>query len=126
MSWKRILYSLFVVFIAVTAALAGPAIPNNTAQAAATQIIQNGFIAHPYLGINYQPITPDIASAYRVPAQWGVYFTGVASGSPVSKGGLQQGDHHQHQWNQLDETHQYLNVLLTNQPGEQVKLQSTA
>ena len=101
----------------------GFAIPINTAQAVATQIIQNGYIAHPYLGINYQPITPDIASAYRLPAQWGVYITSVASGSPASKAGLQQGDIITSiNGTAIDETHQYLNLLLTYQPGEQVKL----
>ena len=47
----------------------GFAIPINTAQAVADQIIQNGYISRPYMGINFQPITPDIANAYNLPVQ---------------------------------------------------------
>jgi serine protease Do len=101
----------------------GFAIPINTAQAVATQLIQKGFVARPYLGINYQPITPDIAAAYRLPAQWGVYVTNVSASSPASKADLRQGDIIVRIGDTaLDETHQYLNILLTYQPGDQVTL----
>jgi serine protease Do len=101
----------------------GFAIPSNTLTAIASQILQKGFVARPYLGISYQPITPDIAAAYRLPAQWGVYVTNVTSNSPASKAGLRQGDIIVRIGNTaLDETHQYLNILLTYQPGDQVML----
>ncbi len=47
----------------------GFAIPINTAQAVAEQIIQKGYISRPFMGINFQPITPDIANAYNLPVQ---------------------------------------------------------
>src|SRR5512133_193885 len=50
----------------------GFAIPINTAQAVAQQIIQQGYFARPYLGISFQPINPDIALRYNLPSQWGV------------------------------------------------------
>jgi serine protease Do len=91
----------------------GFAIPVNTAQAVASQILQNGYIAHPYLGINYQPITPDIAAAYNLPAQWGVYVTNVSSNSPaITRIGATT----------LDESHPYINTLFTYKPGDQVTL----
>ena len=40
----------------------GFAIPIDTAQAVASQIIDKGYFAHPFLGITYQPITPAIAT----------------------------------------------------------------
>lgn len=101
----------------------GFAIPIDTAQAVAAQIIQKGYFAHPYLGIAYQPIAPDIANAYNLPVQWGVYVTRVASNSPASKAGLQQGDIITRVGSvELDETHSYLNTLYTYKPGDQVSL----
>ncbi len=101
----------------------GFAIPINTAQAVATQIIQKGYFAHPYLGISYQPIAPDIAGAYSLPVQWGAYVTRVASGSPASQAGLQQGDIITKVGDiAIDQDHSYLNTLYTYKPGDRVTL----
>ncbi len=101
----------------------GFAIPINTAQAVAQQIIQKGYFSHPYLGIGYQPITPDIAAAYSLPAQWGVYVTQVAANSPASQVGLQRGDIITKVGDvTLDDSHSYLNTLYTYKPGETVTL----
>ncbi len=101
----------------------GFAIPIDTAQAVASQIIQKGYFSHPYLGIAYQPIAPDIANAYNLPVQWGIYVTRVAANSPASSAGLQQGDIITKVGNvTLDETHSYLNTLYTYKPGDEVAL----
>jgi len=101
----------------------GFAIPINTAQAVATQIIQKGYFSHPYIGIAYQPIAPDIASAYNLPVQWGAYVTRVAADSPASKAGLQQGDIITQVGSvAIDQNHSYLNTLYTYKPGDQVTL----
>jgi len=99
----------------------GFAIPINTARAVATELIQSGHITHPYLGIGFQPISPDIASAYNLPVQWGAYITGVASGSPAAKANLQQGDIITSIGGvAIDTNHSYLNILFTFKPGDQV------
>lgn len=101
----------------------GFAIPINTAQAVAQQILQKGFVPHPYLGIQWQAITPDIAARYRLPADWGVYITDVTANSPASKADLRQGDIITGIDDvTLDETHSYLNTLFIHQPGDQVTL----
>lgn len=101
----------------------GFAIPANTAQAIAQQIIQLGYFSRPYIGINYQPIDPNIAARYNLPAQWGVYITEVASDSPASVAGLQQGDIITKLGDiTLDETHSYVNTLFTFKPGDQITL----
>lgn len=101
----------------------GFAIPINTAQAVAQQIIQKGYFAHPYLGIGYQPIAPDISAAYNLPVQWGVYVTQVAANSPASQAGLQRGDIITKVGAvTLDDTHSYLNTLYTYKPGDAVSL----
>ena len=101
----------------------GFAIPINTAQAVATQIIQKGYFAHPYVGIAYQPIAPDIASNYNLPVQWGAYVTQVAAGSPASQAGLQQGDIITRVGDiTLDQSHSYLNTLYLYKPGDKVTI----
>jgi 2-alkenal reductase len=102
----------------------GFAIPINNARVVAEQLIRTGSILYPYLGINFQPITPDIASAYRLPAQWGAYITAVAANSPASQANLQQGDIITSIGGvSLDETHSYINTLFTHKPGDQVTVE---
>lgn len=101
----------------------GFAIPINTAQAVASQIIQKGYFSHPYLGVSYQPIAPDIASAYKLPVQWGAYVTSVSANSPASQAGLQKGDIITKIGDvSLDGNHSFLNALYTHQPGDQISL----
>ncbi len=101
----------------------GFAIPVNTAQAVANQIVAQGYFSRPFMGISYQAISPDIAANYNLPVQWGVYVTKVAADSPASKAGLQADDIIISLNNvKMDETHNYLNVLYTYKPGDQVTL----
>jgi len=101
----------------------GFAIPVNTAQAIAQELIQTGHITHPYLGISFQQITPDIAQAYNLPVQWGVYVSSVAANSLASKAGLQTGDIITGINDvSLDADHSYINLLFTYNPGDQVTL----
>jgi 2-alkenal reductase len=101
----------------------GFAIPIDTAQVVAEQIIQKGYFTRPYMGISFQPIDPNIAARYNLPAQWGVYVTDVVSGSPASAAGLQKADIITKVGDvTLDETHSYVNVLFTFKPGDTISL----
>jgi 2-alkenal reductase len=101
----------------------GFAIPINTAQAIAQQIIRVGYFSRPYMGINFQPVTPAIAARYNLSAQWGVYVMKVAEGSPASAAGLQQADIITKVGDvTLDETHSYVNALFTFKPGDTITL----
>jgi 2-alkenal reductase len=66
----------------------GFAIPSNTAKTVADQLLKSGSVSHPYLGISYEIITPQIASDNKLPRQQGVFVTDVASGSPADKAGI--------------------------------------
>ena len=76
----------------------GFAIPINTAQRIAQQLITKGKVDHPYLGIQMVTLTPDIRD--RIKAKLGVNLTtdkgvlliNVAPQSPAAIGGLKQGD----------------------------------
>ena len=75
-----------------TAEALGFAVPSSTAQMISQQIINQGYFARPYVGINYESISPRIASFYNLPTDWGVYITEVGRNSPASNAGLRQGD----------------------------------
>ena len=102
----------------------GFAIPVNTAQAVAEQIIQKGYISRPFMGINFQPITPELANAYHLPVQWGAYVTSVSANSPASQAGFQTGDIITSIGGiVLDGTHSFINTLFTYKPGDQVMVE---
>jgi serine protease Do len=102
----------------------GFAIPINTAQAVASQIIQYGHLVRPYIGITYQSVTPEIAMAYHLSVQWGAYVTRVSNSSPASDAGLKVGDIITGvDTITIDENHSYLNILYTYKPGDKVMLQ---
>jgi len=101
----------------------GFAIPINTARVISQQIIQKGYVSRPYLGINWQPITPRVAAIYHLPVQYGVYITDIDSNSPASQAGLQVGDIITGIDNtSLDETHAYINTLFQYSAGDTVSL----
>lgn len=101
----------------------GFAIPVDTAQFVSQQIIANGYVSRPFMGINYQAISPNIAAMYNLPVKWGIYVEAVADGSPASAAGLQKGDIIASlNGVEFDETHQYLNMLYDYKPGDTVTL----
>jgi 2-alkenal reductase len=101
----------------------GFAIPINTARAVAQQIIEKGYFSRPYVGINWQSITPRIAAVYRLPAEYGVYITQVVENSPASRAGLQPGDIITGiDETALDATHAYINTLFQYSAGDTVTL----
>jgi serine protease Do len=95
----------------------------NTAQAVAQQIIQQGYFSRPYMGISFQPITPDIADRYNLPVKWGAYVTQVDSGSPAAQAGLVENDIITRVGDiTLDDTHSYINALFTYKPGDTIPI----
>lgn len=96
----------------------------STPRAVAEQIIQKGYVSRPYMGIHWQSITPDVAAAYNLPMQWGIYVTDVLANSPASKVNLQQGDIITRIGDvTIDETHSFLNALFMYKPGDQVPVE---
>ncbi|PQV65240.1 serine protease Do [Abditibacterium utsteinense] len=70
----------------------GFSIPINKAKFVADQIIKNGKVLHPYIGVAVVPITDAIKSDYGLPDKLGALVQGVEPNSPAAKSGLQQGD----------------------------------
>jgi len=70
----------------------GFAIAINTAKPIADQLVANGHVNHPFLGISYVPLNPAIAAQLGTQLTEGVVVAAVASGSPAEKAGLQPKD----------------------------------
>ena len=103
----------------------GFAIPSNTARFIVERIIDQGYFARPYLGLNYQSITPAIARRYDLPAQWGAYVTEVDPAGPAANAGLQRGDIIVSIGGQsIDEGNSYINTLFAYQPEDQVTIKA--
>jgi 2-alkenal reductase len=101
----------------------GFAIPANTVQAVAGQIIATGHFARPYLGIEFQTLSPYLARRYNLPAEYGAYITAVQSGSPAEQAGLQVDDIiTQIGDTTLDASHAYINTLFQFKPGDTVTI----
>jgi S1-C subfamily serine protease len=66
----------------------GFAIPVNTVRQVAAQLIKNGRVEHPFLGIEGKPVSPEIARLFRLPAQHGVLVARVCSRSGAAAAGL--------------------------------------
>jgi len=102
----------------------GFAIPTNTARVVAEQIIKQGYVARPYLGIRWQPVTPRLAQAYQLPVEWGAYIFDISSGSPAAKVDFRKGDIITRIGEiPLDENHSFTNALFTYAPGDTVQIE---
>ena len=69
----------------------GFAVPSNTVKTVAGQLIATGKVDHAAIGILAQPITPDVAEAFRLPVKKGVLVEEVQSGSGAAKAGIKAG-----------------------------------
>lgn len=67
----------------------GFSIPSNTAQQVTQQLISKGSVNRPYIGISYQTIDQQTATALNLPVSQGIYVGAVEAGSPADKAGIQ-------------------------------------
>lgn len=103
----------------------GFAVPSNTVSLIAQRIIETGYFARPYLGLNFQSVTPSIARRYDLPAQWGAYVTNIDRNGPAAQAGLQRGDIITSIGEQdIDESNSYINTLFAHQPGDQITIKA--
>ena len=70
----------------------GFAIAISTAKPIADQLVANGKIIHPYMGVSYVPLNPAIAAYLGIQETQGVVIASVVSGSPADQAGLKAND----------------------------------
>ena len=101
----------------------GFAISSNTARAVVEQLIDHGFISHPYLGVNWRTVTPQLAESYDLSTDNGVLITEIDPSGPAGQAGLEQGDILTALDGQaIDAESPFINLLFNHQPGETVAL----
>lgn len=70
----------------------GFAIAINTVKPIADELVKNGRVVHPFLGISYGPLNPAIAAQLNIKTTNGFVVGDVVQGSPAAQAGIQQGD----------------------------------
>jgi len=70
----------------------GFAIPASLIHDVVSQLKEHGRVTRGYLGVNIQPVTPEIASALGIKDSKGALVAEVVAGGPASKAGFEQGD----------------------------------
>jgi len=70
----------------------GFAVPSHIFSRVTEQLIANGEVVYPYLGISYAMIDGEIAALNDLPVQNGALISDVVPGTPAAAGGLQPGD----------------------------------
>jgi 2-alkenal reductase len=68
------------------------AIPSNHVAKIVSDLIENGRVPYPYIGVQYQPISPDLAAQNDLPVDYGAYVTAAVSGGPADQAGIRDGD----------------------------------
>lgn len=70
----------------------GFAIPANMANSIMSSIINQGKVVRGWLGVNIQPLTPELIKQFNLQDDKGVLLSDVVEGGPAEKGGLKKGD----------------------------------
>jgi len=70
----------------------GFAVPINSVKSILTDLVANGHVTRPWLGISTVKLNPRIASFYRLPIVQGALIVNVEPYSPADNAGLRRGD----------------------------------
>ena len=71
----------------------GFAVPSNMARYVMDRLIESGRVRRGFLGINIQPLTPELAKEFNLPDESsGVLVGGVTPNSAAAQAGVQEGD----------------------------------
>lgn len=70
----------------------GFAIPVKLAREVMKAIIEEGQVIRGWLGIEVQPLTPELAESFGLQGRAGILVAGIYRGGPAQKAGLQPGD----------------------------------
>jgi serine protease Do len=70
----------------------GFAVPINTVKSILNDLVENGHVTRPWLGISTVKLNPRIASFYRLPLVHGALIVNVEPYSPADNAGLRRGD----------------------------------
>ena len=70
----------------------GFAVPVNLARSIMERLVSDGKVTRGYLGINIQPVTPELAKEFKLADETGVLVGGVQNNTPAARAGVLEGD----------------------------------
>ena len=101
----------------------GFAIPSNQVREISAMLINGIKVEHPYVGISYQQVDPQIAAALNLDKVQGVVVMSVVARSPAARAGLQENDVVMTLDGQtIDADHTLQSILRSQKVGETVTL----
>lgn len=101
----------------------GFAIPMRLARHVMSEIIQTGFVARGWLGIEVQDVQPLLAAALNLTKPYGALVKNVHSKAPASKAGLQIGDIiRKVNGHQVSSARDALNQIVRLKPGTSIRM----
>jgi S1-C subfamily serine protease len=68
------------------------AIPANHVARVVSELIENGEVVYPRLGVRFQQITPDLAAQANLPIDSGAYVVSTEPDGPAARAGIETGD----------------------------------
>lgn len=70
----------------------GFAIPSNMSRKIGLELLNKGDVSRAYIGVTYQPLTPELASSFGADRTRGALVNEVVPDGPAAKAGLRSGD----------------------------------
>jgi len=104
----------------------GFAIPARRVRGIVTQILDYGAVQPPWIGIQVQDLTPEIAFHFGVEPNVGVLVAGIEPGSPAEAAGVERGDIITHlQSERISSSNAYNDLVQSVTAGDHLKLAIT-
>lgn len=102
----------------------GFAIPSNIARNVVQRLIERGDVRPPFMGIQYQPLHPQLAAELRLSVTEGAYVEVVLENTPASAAGLQPGDVIlKIADKQVDDRHPLVSLLFEHAAGDTITIE---
>lgn len=101
----------------------GFAIPSNVARSVVRNLIETGDAKQPFLGIQYQPLNPQLANEERLSITEGALLEVIVDGAPAERAGLRVGDIIVAiDGKPVDDRHSLVSLLLEHVAGDTITL----
>jgi len=101
----------------------GYAISINTAQPIIEELIHQGYVTRPWLGVSLYTVTPFVAMMNKLSVEEGALVVEVASHSPAEAAGLEKGDVIiEFQGNKIANTNDLLQAIIESEIGDTVRI----
>lgn len=100
----------------------GFAIPSKMVKNVMNSIINQGKVVRGWLGVQIQPLTPELAKQFNLKDEHGVLLVDVVEGGPAEKSGLKRGDVIiEFDGKKIENPFQLRNMVAATSPGKEIQ-----